>query len=154
MRKTIAFCSAGIKNLLPTLFATILILAAAAALAKYEYSSITSALAAIKGEHIYVQDHVGHSSGVPAGGKFTIDYTINNLTSKSINILGSQTSCDCTVLRDLPRALPARQPSRIRAVITAPTAGKRLSGNIKIFTDDGKNPEVVLFYSADIVSAS
>jgi len=88
------------------------------------------------------------------GDASTVSFTLDNVTSRPVSILGAETSCDCTTLQGLPITIPAHGETSLKFRLTssAAEAGRRFNSNIKLLLDT-PSPVVALEIAAEIRSA-
>lgn len=77
-----------------------------------------------------------------------IKFQIRNLSRQPISILGSNSSCTCTLIQELPGLIPVGGSIFIAAIITIDPKQIRstIEGNIRIFTGLKENEELLLRY--------
>ena len=80
--------------------------------------------------------------------KVKVEFGLSNLTGKTIRIIGSDSSCSCTLLDKIPDTLDPRLTVTISAEIKLDTNSetKESSGEIRLYTDHPRHPEILLKY--------
>ncbi len=80
--------------------------------------------------------------------KVKVEFGVSNLTGKSIRIIGSDSSCSCNLVGKIPDTLGPNSLVTISADIKIDTSSeiKESSGEISLYTDHPRHPEILLKY--------
>jgi len=116
---------------------------------RYHLGSVSASLAYLRGARLLVVDAKMSTSAV-AGGRVQLRYILMNWTGYPVEILGSTSSCTCTILEGLPTTLAASETKEVICTISLDKAESNLSGSIALFTDDPRTPEIRLAYSVRV----
>ena len=130
---------------------TLAILAGGLALAAtFRYGSIGNAIAALRGEVLIVHPETHRFGPVEPGQKVTLEYTLTNLRPVPVRLVGSHSSCSCTVPDRLPQTLGPWETRAVRVrfdtpeQIPAAAEGTQFHQEVVIYTSDPSRPQVTL----------
>ena len=132
-----------------TVALTILFAGLALGYARYRFGSVSASLAYLRSEQLLI-DQANKATTGEAGGQVQISYDLTNWTDHPVRLLGSSTSCTCTILDGLPMTLAASETKAVVATIVLDKAETRLAGSILVFTDDRRTPEIRLAYTVRV----
>ncbi len=133
----------------------LLIPLALAAFGVVRYGSVRAAFAAMNGRAILV-DAETKSFGVATEDETaTVTFIVSNLSAKPIRLLGSYTSCSCTVPDALPVRIEPKRSHRLRVNIHMPAPsraaqGRRFRQEIQVFTNVPSQSRLTLFVEGDV----
>jgi len=133
--------------LLTTAGLTLVILAFTGSVAAFRFGSLANALAFVRGERLLLSRPAMGPADASTDGRITLRYEITNLTGRPIQLVGSRSSCSCTVVGDLPATIADRETFAIPIGVTLPEPPKRASGTVTLFTGDPEYPEVKLAFA-------
>ncbi len=136
-----------LRSILATIGIAAVLLSLAAGFGRYRFGSTSAALAYLRGAHIFVPVPVATLTDAKAGSQVTASFALTNLASFPVTLVGSTTSCSCTVLDDLPMTLAVGETTVIKAKISIDQGQGDFSGTIRIFTDDISLAEIKLGYA-------
>lgn len=130
-----------------TLALTSGILILIAAYARYKFGSATGALAYMSGERLIVDRPMQSLIDMKAGSSRTIFFKLTNLTGRTVQFLGSRTSCACAVIGELPQSLAESERCSIQVRITSPQTRSSFNGTLRLFTDDPQQQVIRLGFA-------
>lgn len=115
---------------------------------KLSFGSIRSGKAWITGQQIFVDNTFIEQNFDDSELFKELRFLISNFGREPIAILGSQNSCSCTLIQELPESIPIGGSVVIVAVvgIDPKQAGSVIEGNIRVFTGLKKSQEILLQY--------
>ncbi len=73
--------------------------------ATIRYGTLPNAIDAIRGETLIARPQSRFFGILRPGQKIEAEYSLTNLSSRSVRLLGSRTTCTCTVTSPLPKSL-------------------------------------------------
>jgi Protein of unknown function (DUF1573) len=116
----------------------------------FRFGSVKNCLAYLSGQRLVVDAAVKSHGLVKPGNQLSMDFYIYNFSSDNIKIVGSSSSCTCTVTDSLPLAIPPWS-SRVVRVRTA-TAGKhgKFTEEMKLFTNSSSESEMALYVTGQV----
>jgi hypothetical protein len=109
-----------------------------------KYGSVTASIAAIRNQPLVV-DHVTKSFGtIGVGQKIQVEFHLQNVSDRPIQLLGCRTSCDCVTTTEIPTAIEPHGDKLLRFNMTPEQAKRDYVTRIKVFTDVPTQPEAEL----------
>ncbi len=147
IKNTIADLTSGVAS---TILALAILAGGLALAAIFRYGSIGNAIAALRGEVLIVRPETHRFGPVDLGQKVTLEYTLTNVSSAPVRLLGSHSSCSCTVPDRLPMTLRPRETRAVRVRFDAPeqipasAEGTQFHQDVIIYTSDPSRPQVTL----------
>jgi hypothetical protein len=140
------------KSALPVAFMTALSLATVLSTATIMHGSLSAGIAALRGNPIQVIGKDTKNLGsIAAGQSIAVRFVLRNLTRHPVKIVGSTTSCSCTVVDDLPTEL---KPSETRTLTMTVHFADEERGNFKqdvqLHTDSRIQPHISLSIVGDV----
>jgi hypothetical protein len=81
------------------------------------------------------------------GETVAVEFTLKNITSRRVRVLGAKTSCDCTTLaQTFPMDFPPRSSQKIRVKVKVPAlaAGQLIEEMEPLVDGPGKVPTLVV----------
>jgi hypothetical protein len=111
------------------------------------FGSLGAALSAMNGDLLLVDQSFRAADGIRPGSRVALRYALTNLSRKPIKLIGTRSSCTCTLIEDLPVTLAGSETKWITATIKTREDQDILNGSIQLFMDDPNSAEVVLSYS-------
>lgn len=141
-----------LRSLLATGILALLGAATMASVAVYRFGSARNALSFVRGERVLIQSSVHAMGSVAVGEKRLIRYELTNLTSRTVNVVGSQAPCSCTTVRRMPAVLPRARAETIELEYspTSEQAGQNYTGELKVFLDDIYIRQVDMKFTAKV----
>ena len=100
--------------------------------------NIPLAIRSLEGHHLVVTKSSINVDFSETGERKTVEYTIQNLTSNPINLVGSLCSCSCTVVENLPTLIAPFQSRKVAVTIAAASIDA-FGGEIELYTDDAND---------------
>lgn len=92
-----------------SIFATLgLIVAMVLALATYgrvRFGSLPGALAYARGERLFMEPRVRALGALPSDSEHSTSFALTNWTGRSVQLVGSTSSCSCAMVDELPSRL-------------------------------------------------
>lgn len=116
----------------------------------FRYGSVGNALAALRGEILVAHPATYRFGPVEPGRKITFEYKITNLSSAPVRLVGSHSSCSCTVPDRLPQTLAPRETRAVRIRFDVPermpatAEGTPIQQEVVIYTSDPSRPQITL----------
>jgi hypothetical protein len=133
------------KSALPIIFMTTLSLATVLSTATIMHGSLWAGIAALRGDVIQVDEETKNLGSIAPGQAISVRFVLRNLRKYPVKIVGSTTSCGCTVVDDLPAEL---KPSERRTLIATLRVTAEDKGDLKqyveLHTDSRKQPHIYL----------
>jgi hypothetical protein len=138
----------AMRSVLPVLSGTAILIFAGSGYAQYRFGSIEAARAYAGGSRILVDHPVQSIALEPNSSEIRLEYKLTNLENEPIALIGSNNSCSCTIVDDLPKEIRAGESVIIaaRIKIDEKTAAEGTRGAIKIFTAHTQSSEISLEY--------
>jgi hypothetical protein len=107
-----------------------------AGLALYHFGSLSSALAYLRGEQLWIEPRlVDMGEGYP-GETQAAAVEVVNQTDHPIRLIGGTADCSCTTTEDLPLTIPAGDSRPITVKIHLPRAPGMYTRTARLLTDD------------------
>jgi hypothetical protein len=117
--------------------------AAAAALwllpAHLLFGSVEAAAAAVRGDAVFVEPAVLDFGAQPAGTAAEATLTVRATRRQPVRLVGGTSNCSCTLLPDLPAAVPAGGSCRLRVRLTVPRGTGAYQVRAVLWTDSETN---------------
>lgn len=104
--------AAGQVALMSSLFFGLAVLVAVV-----RFGSFESGRAYLGGSRVFVENPILNTTYDPSSEQVSIRYELKNLENAPVAILGSNASCSCTLLEDLPSSIPARNSIIVSAIV-------------------------------------
>lgn len=122
--------------------------ALAMSVVKNRFGSVLAARAYIAGVRVWTDSPLIIGNFDPNHKEATFTFVLRNLDHVDIPIIGTMTSCNCTVTDQLPPLIPAGGQSEViaRVSIDPKRIGEDLRGEIHVFTGHESQTEIVLSY--------
>jgi hypothetical protein len=114
------------------------------AVAVFLFGSTSAALAFLDGERLLLDSQSKSFGTVDPGTEQIITYTLMNRTGHSVTLIGSRTSCGCTVAADLPLTIPDSSAHKVRISVNTTRLAGKFSASVRLFADDPKHSEIEL----------
>lgn len=133
------------RGLLETLAAMGLAVLVLLGLVTARYGSISAALGVWRGQGLQVDARIKSLGEVSAGQTFSVPFILTNLTSEPVRIVGSRTTCTCTVAEDLlPLDIAPGQRRPIRVSASPRSQRPQFRQSVQLYTDLPSQPQVTL----------
>lgn len=129
---------------------TIVVTFVAIGLARLKFGSIAVALAYVRGDEAVVVPASSDFGRLSIGETAALSYRLTNLSDRPIRLMGSQSSCDCTLLAGLPRTVNSGDSLDLKATLRTSKETGVVTGRIRVFTDSNAQSEVVLAYTGSV----
>lgn len=115
------------------------------------YGSVSASLAAMRGRGI-IADATTKSIGDVREGQYKyVKSKLNNITSGPVRIVGSQSSCSCTIAENaLPMIIGAGSDEVLNISVHVPSQPTRFEQIVVLFTDKREQPYVRLRVTGNI----
>jgi len=120
----------------------------AVVVAEARFGSLDAGWAYFSGTRVLTESSIFRGNFDPSQQEVTLNYTLRNLDDVELTIAGATASCSCTVTETLPQSIPARGVANIQArvKIDPKRSGDDLRGEIRVYTNHHRNPEILLSY--------
>jgi hypothetical protein len=127
---------------------------ALAAYGTWEYGSPAAALLALRGHAVAVKPARMSLGKLTPGVDVPLLFTVQNLKSVPVTVVGARSSCQCTSVTGLPIVIPVGRSADLSASIVPrlADAGKNLAGQVQLYLDVPSPP--ILFSVFAEVSSS
>ncbi len=93
----------------------------------------------IQGQRLFVSADILDFGTVKSSDAFEGQIRLSNRSSKPITILGSQASCGCVTLDELPVTIPRNSDHELRVRIDTPASTGSFEHSLKLLSDDQGN---------------
>lgn len=131
-----------------------LVLALVLGVAVARYGSVSAALGALRGQGIVADAHTKSLGTVTVGQTVTLPFTLRNVTSEPIRIVGNRTSCTCTVADDsLPIDLPPRGKRTVRVSVKPRAPKLDFRQNVQFYTDSPTQSRLIFNIVGTVTAA-
>jgi len=117
---------------------------------KFRYGSLSGSVAALRGQVLYVEAPIRYLGSLAPGKTYTVRFRMRNVSSGKVRILGSQTSCACTVPEELPLLISPGEERDFQVVVTPPESQDSFGQEVKLFINNPNQPLSVLVMTGDI----
>jgi hypothetical protein len=118
------------------------LLVALAAFAHAHFGSVSTALDYVSGERVLLDQTSKTFGTVDAGSTQVLQFVVMNKTDHPLNILGSKTSCGCTVVENLPMSIPAGSFKPVGVVVKTDSFKGQFNARIRLFSEEKDHPEI------------
>jgi hypothetical protein len=109
------------------------------ALAQFRFGSADAALAALRGESIFVRPFLlDVGIGEPGEERETVLSVVNH-SEDVVHIVGRSSNCSCVAAMDLPVSIPAHESRSITVKIRLPTRTGIFTRQVQLWTDSEKD---------------
>lgn len=99
------------------------------------FGSASSAVAYLRGDRL-IPDAFAKSFGtVSKSEQPSVEFLLRNFTKQPIKVLGSDSSCTCLVVSDLPLIIPPNGRAILRVSTRAKTGSRPYSERVRVLTD-------------------
>ena len=127
------------------------ILLALVALGAYRYGSVPAALAAARGRGLAVDAATKSVGLVEEGEQVTTDFTLTNVTTRPIRIVGSTSSCSCAVPGgEIPFEIPPGSSRPFQVLVVPQASPAQFLRSVGLYTDFPGQNELVLNVKGEV----
>jgi hypothetical protein len=120
-------------------------LLAVAGFGKVRYGSMPAAVAAMRGESLFVAEPMMSLGEMVSDRPYKVNFEILNNSAIPVSIIGSKSSCSCAVAIDsFPVTIPARGKRQLTVITTLRDQEPLLSQTVSLRLDLPTQPEVVV----------
>jgi len=119
----------------------------------FSFGSTGASVAYLRGMSVAIEPTSHHLGEIPAGRTSAAEFVVQNLTRKPVTILGARSSCQCTVVNDLPLTLAARERRSLRISVRPDERfiRKPFVQGARLFVDSQDSlPEIII--TAEVVA--
>jgi len=102
------------------------------------FGSVNAGVAYLRGEPCIVNPTSVSLGPRTAGSVVDVPFQITNLTTKSGNVSGASSSCECVATRDLPKSLPAGRSTVVTVHLKVPQQDGSFEQSIVFYADLGR----------------
>lgn len=144
------------RFLLSCISAVVILWLLAGGVAWYAYDTPKAIVYALSGKPFCVTPTVVDAQDVQLGSVVQGDYTVLNFTASSIHLVGSQTSCGCAVVENLPIRIPPYGRAVIHFKVLTPSDAselKYITETARLYMDVASAPQTIML-KARLVSIS
>ena len=99
------------------------------------YGSVSNGIAYLSGRSLLIDEEVIDLGVVRPNARARAAVVVRNLGRAEVRLLGSRSSCTCTVLAGLPRLLPPRSAARFEVEVRVPDRAMSVDSAVEIFAD-------------------
>ena len=103
----------------------------------YHYGSIRAFIAKCRGETFVVAPEAVDLGTVESSTESSAVFTIRNISSKSIDVVGARTACSCVVASGLPIAVAPGREEEVTFRVYVSGRDRNFSVPISVFVNDG-----------------
>lgn len=148
INQTLGRPAAVLGSVLPVLAGAALLSCVGVGYAQFRFGSIESARSFAGGDRILVDHPVQTVALEPGTREIRLEYRLTNLENEPVALIGSNNSCSCTMVDELPKQINAGGTVVIaaRIQIDEKTAAEGSRGAIRIYTGHVRNAEISLDY--------
>jgi hypothetical protein len=117
-----------------------------AGVAVVAFGSLDDALAALRGESLWVEPaYVDFGAGVP-DDVLTAAVTITNRSASPVRLIGGTSDCSCFTTKDLPVTIPPSERVQVEILLKVPSSSKGglMNRHVEFLTDSPDHPRVRL----------
>jgi len=106
------------------------------------FGSFEATIDFVRGQRLLVDSQSRAFGEVPTSSEFKLRYLMTNMTGRPVRLVGSRSSCTCSMVDQSASVLPNGESREIVVQVTAPDQPREVSGVIEVVTDD---PEFLRF---------
>lgn len=92
--------------------------------------------------------------GSRAGGRVEAITRVRNVTRRAVRLVGSQASCSCVKMTEVPADIPAGGEATVRLSVSLDGPPRRISERILLFTDCPESPRLRISVSGRVLALS
>ncbi len=140
-----------LRQLAAVVALTSLILTSATCWAYWSHGSIGRSLSYLNGDRVHLETAVAKLGVVQAGKSYETKVPIDNLGDRPLLLLGANPSCGCVTLDPFPVTLAPRSRYEL-AVRYVPDFNRQGPVLVRVFTDDGRRPEIQIQVIAEAIT--
>lgn len=128
---------------------SLIFLVLAAGAAEWRFGSVRAGQAWVAGQRLYVENRRVEKFYDDSDQEVTVKFEIWNFEDVPVRLLGSDNSCACTKVDDLPDVIPASGSTALEAKVRLDPkhAGRVIDGTVRVFSEHPRHPEIKLFYA-------
>jgi hypothetical protein len=141
-----------IKRLGGTLCLLVLMVGVFSAWATLRFGAIRAGIAYVAGEPVFVDRDVIDFSTMKEGEHYTASFSVRNLSSGNIRLIGSKSSCSCAVVEGIPTVIEPGETTMARVRLHPRVASKPISESIDLYTDNSEGRTIRIRIRGTVVS--
>lgn len=121
-------------------------------MASLYFGSLAAASVWLDGNVLFVEPLSDAPVTVPAGKDTQFVFSVRNISSEQIDVVGVMTSCSCTAIDDLPVSIPAGSERTLTFTVHVPAdaESQHLRESAQLLTAPS-GPPLVLLFEATVV---
>jgi hypothetical protein len=123
-----------------------------AGVAHLRFGSLPSGLAYLRGERLLINPATTHLGQVTRGESADLHFRFTNFTGRPVRILGSQSSCTCLAVTELPVTIPSGDSLDVTVGVDFSSKGDEYRQVLTFFTDCELEQRKSIAVSAQLVN--
>jgi hypothetical protein len=132
------------RYLAKVVICTSVVFALVAAWGYLQFGSVPAAMARLRGDQLLVDAYSKSFGPLEAEQSGTVVFNLLNTARRPVTVLGARSSCTCAAAGDLPIVVPSGERRSIRIVVKRDRRPGGVSEEVRLFTDEPSQPELVL----------
>lgn len=123
---------------------------AALSVALFRFGSVQAAFQYVAGQTLVVDEALKSFGAVDLGQVTDVTFQLKNIGDRDLRIVGSSSSCTCTVPDELPMTIEPGRMKSLRVTVLSPGTPKKLRLPLTLYTSNPRQKEVELLIVGEI----
>jgi hypothetical protein len=116
------------------------------------FGSQAAAVGYLRGEIIHADARIKSFGDQPIDTKTEVSFVLTNLTSRPIKIVGSSTTCSCTIAENLPMTIVPHGSASVNVAVSIGQELGAVRQDVEFYTDCPNLPSLVVSVAGQAVS--